>query len=39
VYRAARDPERFGAERGAYGRWVLVHARALRRRSTLESYR
>jgi N-acetylglucosaminyl-diphospho-decaprenol L-rhamnosyltransferase len=39
VYRAARDPERFGAERSAYGRWVLVHARALRRRSTLESYR
>jgi N-acetylglucosaminyl-diphospho-decaprenol L-rhamnosyltransferase len=39
IYRAARDPERYGAERGAYGRWVLVHLGALRRRSTLESFR
>jgi GT2 family glycosyltransferase/2-polyprenyl-3-methyl-5-hydroxy-6-metoxy-1,4-benzoquinol methylase len=39
VYRAAREPERYGDERGAYGRWVLVHLRALRRRSTLEQLR
>jgi N-acetylglucosaminyl-diphospho-decaprenol L-rhamnosyltransferase len=39
VYRAARDPETFAAERGAYGRWVLVHLRALRRRSTLAALR
>jgi GT2 family glycosyltransferase len=39
VYRAARDPARFGDERGAYGRWVLVHVRALRSRSTLEGLR
>jgi GT2 family glycosyltransferase/protein-L-isoaspartate O-methyltransferase len=39
VYRAARDPERYGAERGAYGRWALVHVRALRRRSTLDRFR
>lgn len=39
VYRAVRDPARFGPERGPYGRWVLVHARALRGRSTLEQLR
>ena len=39
VYRATRDPARFADERGAYGRWVLVHLRALRGRSTLEGFR
>jgi len=39
VYREARDPARFAEERGAYGRWVLVHLRALRGRSTLEALR
>jgi len=39
IYRAARDPDRYAAERGAYGRWVLVHVGALRRRATLESFR
>ena len=39
VYRAARDPERFAAERGAYGRWVVVHMQALRGRAALERFR
>jgi GT2 family glycosyltransferase len=39
VYRAARDPERYAAERGPYRRWVLVHMRALRGRATLDGFR
>lgn len=39
VVRATRDPESFGAERAAYGRWVLVHLRALRGRAALEKFR
>jgi hypothetical protein len=36
---ARRDPERHGEHHAALGRWVLVHARALRSRRKLESYR
>jgi N-acetylglucosaminyl-diphospho-decaprenol L-rhamnosyltransferase len=39
IYRSLRDPSRYAAERGPYGRWVLVHLRALRGRSTLERFR
>ena len=36
---AALWPRRFRGYHAALGRWVMVHARALRRRSTLEGYR
>jgi GT2 family glycosyltransferase len=34
-----REPEKHGEHHAALGRWVLVHARALRSRREVESYR
>ncbi len=39
VPRSLRDPDRYAELRRAHGRWVLVHARALRGRSGLDALR
>ena len=39
IPKARREPERHGRHHAALGRWVLVHARALRSRRELESWR